>query len=246
MDEAAPSKQAAVITRILAGLTAIFGAYIIISLRPLLKNFPTLDEPGDFLFLFVFPIPVFVFGCYCIFAGYRLWHQISPKNIRRISFSLSIVLFFLFVTLIGYYRPHNSTSPNYRSISQFDAPLLMISAGLFYLLFNKLLLRWLGMPSTIDWAQREKSAKRYFGWFAFFLYTAAINLIQTFLTEKYKTIHSFVEFLLLALGFIIVPIVLAFMIYKLGVAIAMHNKPKDASAQNNDADSAANGAAETS
>jgi CDP-diglyceride synthetase len=214
MNDNAPSKQATIIARTIAVLVAAAGAYFIyIIVSSFLKNSIPLKNATDFIFLFVFPLPIFIaMGIYCIYSGYRLWFKISSENTRRISFVTAIIVFLLLIWAFSYLLKSDK-------LDGLLTPLLMIPAGIFFLFFNRSLARWLNLPTVTDWTRREKSTKRYFGWLAFFLFSSSLGSLNIYLPpEKYT-------FLILPL--FIGTIVLAYAVYKLGVAIALRNKPKE-------------------
>jgi hypothetical protein len=213
------TKRTTIIARILAVLVATAGAYFIyIILASLPKILSSPNNNFTIIFLFVFPLPMLAFGCYCIYSSYRLWFKISLENIRRISFDTAIIISFLFISFLKFMLKSKDTE-------YFLMPLLMIVAGIFYLLFNRLLTGLFNMSAATDWAQREKSAKRYFGWFAFFLWSSAINLLQIYLLPEKSSSSSLAD--LLFLPFFIATIALSYAVYKLGVKIALRNKPKE-------------------
>jgi hypothetical protein len=209
-----------IIARTLAGMIAALGAYLIIGwiIVPFSKNSPTVSGFGDILFFFIFPVPVLAFSFYCIFAAYRLWSKVSPENVRRILFIISVFIFLFLITL---FRRTDKKDVFFI----FSIPLLMIPAGLFYIVSIGLFLRLLALPTEINWTQHEKSARRYFGWFSFFLIISSFELASIFLPLEKTDTTDFKALLVLPVSILI--IVLALVIYKSGVKIALTNKPKE-------------------
>jgi hypothetical protein len=212
------TKRLTIIARTLAAVVAALGAYFVyIIVAAIFKHFLPPSDTFDIFFLFVFPLPFSAFGIYCIYSGYRFWFKISPENTRRIAFVTAIII--LFLLLPAFSSVFQSGKPD-----DFLTPLLLIVAGIFFLLFNRLLINLLNLPTATDWVQREKSAKRYFSWFAFFLWSSSFNLLHTYLPPEKFASDDIKSLLvpLLAIGTTIP----AYAVYKLGVAIALRNKPK--------------------
>jgi hypothetical protein len=213
------AKRAKIIARTLAVLDTALGIYfvciIIFSLANIITSF---DNLYDFIFLFVFPIPFFIFGLYCIYSGCRLWLMISPENVRRVLFVSSIIFFFILVSFF----PKAASSTE---VSAFLTLLFMMPAGIFYILSNRLFLKALRLPAEINWTQREKSARRFFGWFSFFLLSAACRLLMIYIPPEKDTFLHLPTF--------ICTIILSFAVYKLGIKIALWNKPKQAMQRDN-------------
>jgi hypothetical protein len=206
------SKQA--IARTIAALVAAVGAYFICNIAvAIFKHFLPPSNAFDYFFLFVFPLPIFIaIGGYCIYSGYRLWLKISPENTRRISFVSSVIFFFFFLPVFRFLFKSEE-------IAIFLAPLLMIPAGIFFYFFNRLLLSLFNLPTATDWAQREKSVKRFFSWFVFL----SLSMISFLISRVFPEILNSAEFLLC----MVCSVVAAYCVYKFGVKIALRNKPKE-------------------
>jgi|GEM_PF-6307983 len=206
------TKQA--IARTIAALVAAVGAYFIyIIVASFLKNGISLKNAADFIFLFVFPLPIFIaIGGYCIYSGCCLWLKISPENTRRISFVSSVIFFFFFLPVFRFLFKSEE-------IANFLAPLLMIPAGIFFYFFNRLLLSLFNLPTATDWAQREKSVKRFFGWFVFL----SLSMISFLISRVFPEILNSAEFLLC----MVCSVAVAYCVYKFGVKITLRNKPKE-------------------
>ena len=213
------TKRVIIIARTLAASAIVLGVFFIyIIVSAYLRRFPSFESVFEVIFLFIFPMPVLAFGCYCIYCGYHFWFKMSPQNLRRILFVITIIIFLFLLPVFGG-QEKNSI------IFMFSIPLLMIPAGIFYISSIRLFLRLLALPTEINWTQREKSARRYFGWFGFFLIISSFNLLRIFLPPENTDATDFKA--LLVLPIIIAIIVLALMVYKFGVKIAIHNKPKE-------------------
>ena len=207
------TKRTTIIARTLAVLIAVLGMYFICAMvTAIFKHFLPPSDAFDIFFLFVFPLPMLVFGCYCIYSGCCLWFKISSENVRRLSFITSIILLFLLIPIVKF-------SLKSDEIGNFLVPLLMIPAGIFFLFCNSVLLRLFNLPTATDWVQREKSVKRFFGWFAFLLLSIISFLLSRLLPEILNTIETLLCMACSA--------VVAYYVYKVGVAIALRNKPKE-------------------
>jgi len=220
------AKRVTIIARVFAGLAAILGAYLIIDwvVIPFSRNFPPLSGIFDVIFLFVFPLPVLAFGCYCIFAAYRLWLNISPENIRRISLICALAFLVLVCGVI-------ISNLENRILSHLVMPLSMITAGIFFLLFNNIFLRWLRIVHTTNWVKREKSTKTFFTWLALFSWTGLGQLFWELLPKEQT--HSSIPEEPWGSVSMLVALLLAILIYKIGVVIALWNKPKQTHLSNN-------------
>ena len=60
---------------------------------------------------------------------------------------------------------------NKQRLTGLIAPLGIAAGGIVYLICKRFLLKWLELPQAADWQRREKRAKQFFGWLAFFLPT---------------------------------------------------------------------------
>lgn len=171
------------------------------------------QEKGGNIFFFIFLVPGIVLGGYCLFAAYRMWLNISLENARRISFAGSIAAGFMFIGPLIYILPRGTVWQGFTTVAA------MSLAGVFFLMLNKSLIRWLGLPYEMDWVRREKSAKRFFGWLAVFLWSACGQIwIEVWEPRVSNELWSPVV--------IFGSMILAFLFYKICVGIALLKKPK--------------------
>jgi hypothetical protein len=212
------AKRTIIIARILAVLVAVIGIYLIGSIViPLIKNFLPIKSVFEIAFLFIFPIPAIALGCYCIYCSYHLWLKISTENVRRILFILSIIIFFVLITIFHRYID--------KEHAYFLITLLMIPAGLFYLFLIKIFLNIFALPIEINWVQREKTVKRFFGIFAFFFYSSLMDLVMPYMLSEKDYSLPFLEPIVITAIFA-GTIILSIAIYSIGIKIALRNKPK--------------------
>jgi uncharacterized membrane protein len=165
-----------------------------------------------------FVIPAVVFCGYCLFVAYKAWINISVENARRISFVAAILL----ALMIGGGIIQIFEKSVWRQIA---APIAMIIAGLFYLAFNKSLMKWLDLSCQTDWEKHAKSVRRFFWWLAFFLFSASVQVVLELAPKEigYERVPKEPWAIIGFLGSVIV----AVLFYRICVRFALRNKPKE-------------------
>ncbi|MHC4155089.1 MAG: hypothetical protein ACYST6_09230 [Planctomycetota bacterium] len=212
--------------RILAILPAAFGAYILATtLAAYWRFFLKGDIWPNILFFLPFMATMLIFGGYCIFVAYRTWSKVSVENIARVSLVAAIVLTFVVLGLLLGNLRAVMPEANKQKVGSLAGPLVIAAAGILYLICKRFLLKWLELPQTIDWKRREKTAKQFFGWLAFFSFMPIFNLGLEFVPKQteYEPFHE----PLWALPTMVAAIMIAFAIYKVGVKVALRNRPTD-------------------
>jgi undecaprenyl pyrophosphate phosphatase UppP len=211
--------------KILAMLPAAFGVYIIATTLPAcLRFFLKGDIWPDILFFLPLMATMLIFGAYCIFVAYRTFSKVSVENVARLSLVAAIVLTFVVLALFGRLRAAVPEA-NKQRLTGLIAPLGIAAGGIVYLICKRFLLKWLELPQTIDWKRREKRAKQFFGWLAFFSFAPLLDLGLEFV-PKYTEQEGLLE-TLWALATIVAAIIIAFAIYKAGVGVALRNRPTE-------------------
>jgi hypothetical protein len=155
-----------------------------------------------------------IIGGYCIFVAYRTWSKVSIENVARVSLVAASVLTFVVLGLLGSLRA-NMPEASKLKLASLASPLVIAAGGILYLICKRFLLKCLELPQTIDWTRREKTAKQFFGLLAFFsfapLCSVGLELLPKWLFPA-----------------VVAATTIAFVIYKVGVRVALRNKPTDA------------------
>ena len=117
---------------------------------------------------------------------------------------------------------------NHRGLGLWELPwvqliplLAIIVGGAFYWLCSKLLLKWLALPKVVDWARREKAVRTFFSWLAFFLFIALFSVLIHLAPQGQG--HTDASDLPSSFWIVSAPALAAYLVYKLGVCIAMRN-----------------------
>jgi len=226
------SKRVRIFGKIIASALLIFSLYCFWGvLIPVLKNlFKEGFELLDIMFLFIFPIPVSIFAGYCLVVARRLYKGLTKQSLRNVCFISSLIVFVKSLLIAGpILKPENSASNQHMWFESISIIICMIPAGLFYWLTNKYLMRWLGFDTSIDWKRREKAVSNFFGLMAFFIWgsfmSLAISLENAYDIDHLENAYDIVT-PLWSLGVLFLPIILAFIFYRLSLRIAMHGCPK--------------------
>lgn len=218
MDSEAGIRRAKIAAKVIAGLIGALGIYLVAIIIPTVRAGLECENLLSYiLFLFIFPIPIVALGCYCLFVSYSAWSRISVENVRRISLVGSLVLV---LTLGGILHSAFEEGSIWRHATM---ALCMVPAGIFYWLTKKILTKWLGLPATIDWKQREKTAKTFFGLLGLFSYQAFLG----FFIQLEEVLDHSEGLWWWPFTALVVPLVAAVVIYKVGVHVALRNKGKN-------------------
>ncbi len=215
--ENAPLGKKQLLTKALALLisaAALYPLYLI--WPPVISDFEY-ESPREYIFLFIFSIPMTLLAFYFLHSAWILWKGLSPKGIHRLCVCLAWIFAGLLITLVAQLIE--------ASLHDFSTPLIIIAAGLFYLMAKRYLSKWLSVHGQMEYSNRARAAKLYFGFLALFLWQALSTL--TNLLPK----HPDYEYLpkydwlvgLVYLGSIIV----AFLFYQAGVKMFLKKPPEE-------------------
>jgi hypothetical protein len=222
----APSRRAKLFAKIVSVVLLLFASYCFLGVWTALVKGYIENGVGlfDILFLFIFPIPVSIFSGYCVFVAYKIFREVTAKNLRSIWFIVSVLIYITAASIpFVIYKQYNSGKTLVPWFSLIEI-LSMIPAGLFYFFAGRYFTKWLGFDVAIDWEKRRTTAKRFFGLMALFIYSA-LMLYGAKLEEA--GIIDVEAFPPLIFGFLFVPPVIVFIFYKLAMRIAMHGCPKN-------------------
>ena len=103
----------------------------------------------------------------------------------------------------------------------FIFPLGLIVGGGFYCLSNKLLIRWLALPTVLNRSRHEKAVKTFFSWLAFFLFIALSSVLMHLAPQRQA--HTYASKIPSSFWTVLAPALAAYLLYKLGVRIALRN-----------------------
>lgn len=213
------SKRVRIFGKIIASALLIFSLYFFLGVWiPVIKSY---FKEGFDIFLFVFLIPFSIFAGYCLVVARRLYKGLTKESLRNVCFISSLIIYVISASItVSILEPERSTSKwgMWFALSEI---LCMIPAGLFYWLTNKYLMRWLGFDISIDWQRREKAVRNFFGLMAFFIWSFCMLIAHSL--EKASDIDS----PLWILGTLLLPVILAFIFYRLSLRIAMYGFPKN-------------------
>jgi len=210
-------KYIEIVNKIAAVLVGALGLYLIVMfLTPLSRIFSDGEPLSHIFFLICFAILILFIGGYCIFSAYRIWSKISVENVRRMSFVASVFIYFILVWM--FYSVNESELWKHSL-----GPILIVPVGLFYWLSIKYVSKYFGLREPVDWKRREKTVKRYFGLLSFLLFSFLMEVFRH-LEERISGLFEIPWWPFAVLFFSIGP---AILVYRLGVRIALHNKPRD-------------------
>ena len=214
------SKRVRIFGKIIASALLILSLYCFLGVWiPLIKGYFK-EGFESFHIMFLFVIPASIFAGYCLVVARRLYKNLTKKSLRNVCFISSLIIYFISLgTTQSILEPERST-PNWGVWFALSEILCMIPAGLFYWLTNKYLMRWLGFDISIDWQRRERAVRNFFGLMAFFIWSFFMMFAHG-LEETYNIDSS-----LWAFAPLLLPVILAFIFYRLSVRIAMHGYPK--------------------
>lgn len=219
------TKRAKTVGKVAAILVGALGLYIIgVMLQPLWRMLHSDDADWvGMLFMVLFTTLMFAFGGYCLFVAFQAWSNVSAIVMRRLSLIVALV-FCIMLLPIG--KRLGTLSPwlQERTWWQVTTPIVIIAGGIFYWLCSKLLIKWLALPEIIDWSRREKAARHFFWWLAFFLYMASFAVILDLAPKKPPYDVPKEPWGIMALLGSILP---AYLIYKVGVYIFLRKKSVD-------------------
>ncbi len=221
MDSNSTTKRAKNFGKLAATLVGALGLYVIgAMLLSVWRMFHSYDSIGQMLLSFVFAAVPFAIGGYCLFTAYRIWFDISARMIRRLSLIAAVVFSLALFTLVE--------TAGIFGVDLWELPwaqLISLSAvivgGVFYLLCSKLLLRWLGLTKAVDWARREKAVRTFFSWLALFLFIALFSILMHLVPQGQG--HTDAPKLPSSFWIVLVPAIAAYLVYKLGIYIALRN-----------------------
>jgi hypothetical protein len=232
MEDEKKNKHAEIVNKIAAVLICALGLTLIIVIFVSLRGIFSDEEPLSHIF-FLFSVAIALcFSGYCVFVAYRIWSKISVSNVRRMSFVASVFIYFI---LVGIFYSVDECELWKISLG----PILMVPVGLFYWLSIKYISKYLDLQESIDWKRREKTVKRYFGLLSFFLFSCFFHICIN-LEQRTPDLDKAAWRPFAVLFFSVVP---AILVYRLGVRIALRNKPrgieeKDVSSIEKDSNSA--------
>ena len=219
MDSNISSRRARTFAKVAAISIALLGLYIVGSM--LISIYRTsYDSIWQMLFTFVFAGIMFAVGAYCLFTAYRIWLDISVRIIRRVSL-IGAVGFWLVLLSLGLriFQPSFLEMP----WVLFMSPVGLIVGGGFYCLCKKLLISWLGLPREPNSPGREKTIRTFFSWLALFLF-AALSSVLMHLAQQGQGDTDAPNFHLSFWAWaVLAPALAAYLLYKLGVYIALRN-----------------------
>lgn len=210
------SKRMAITSKVVALITCAIGLYSLFNLGILLFRFSKQQKHlSDILFLFIFPVPLFLFSLFCLFLAYNSWQKITSKITREFCFILALISAVTFSSLIFPIDSHKTL---------FIGVFLMLSGGIFYLIYTKLSMKWLNLSQEINWHLREKYGKLYLRITAFTVWIALMQTITDLAPKDPKFTHipkdwwwDIITFLL------ILPI---YLLYKLALRQILIDKPQ--------------------
>ena len=163
-----------------------------------------------------------LFGGYCLFVAYHVWSEISVKTVKRISFVAAFFMFFVIAGIIASIFKCDTLAHSGMWLQIINLFSVLVAAG-FYLLFNKLLMRWLDLHEVVDWNGREKTIRRFFMLVAFLTYGTCMSVIMVLEKEISGGAHDWG--ILWDIVNLILPIIIAFLVYRMCVRVALCKRP---------------------
>ncbi len=216
-------KRNEVVRKIVAGLLGGLGLFFI---GEVIYCFLGLfDEEGFFshiFFLVCVLIPFVLFGGYCLFVAHKVWLDISVRTVKRISFVAAFFMFFVIAGIIASIFKCETLANRTMWLGLINLFSVLVAGG-FYLLFNKLLMRWLDQKEVIDWGRREKTDQRFFFLVAILIWVVCSDVILVL--EKGISEGARDWGILWDIVVLFGPIIIAFWVYKICVRIALRNRP---------------------
>ena len=214
------TNRARVFGKVAAILVAALGLYAIGgSLVGLWGVICAYDSLAGLIFMIIFTGIMIVAGCYCLFLGHRAWSNMSSHIVRRLSL-VAAVLFCLVLVFVAEKLGVFGEGVVFRV--NILVSLLLIMGGLSYLVCSKLLVRWLTLSEVLDRNRREKAVKSFFSVLAFSLFGALSLLILALLPKEQGYAYvpeNHLWFLLGTVG----SSILAYLVYRVGIYIALRN-----------------------
>jgi len=172
-------------TAVTFGLT---GFYIIYALcRALLVPSSTISWTSLF-FLVFFAILALCAAIYFLYCSINLLrHELTSKVMTQCAFALSMLLFILLLSSSYKMTKHLFEQNNdllISSLSSLITVFLLTSAGVFYLAAKRCLLKWFSLQEIIDIKRHQRATKLYFGFLAFFVFSAMTSIVITALPDE--------------------------------------------------------------
>lgn len=200
---------------LLISAAALYPLYLI--WPPVISDFEYESFSQDF-FLFIFPIPMTLLAFYFLHSAWILWKGLSPKGIHRLCVCLAWIFAGLLITLVAQLIE--------ASLHDFSSPLIMIAAGLFYLMAKRYLSKWLSVHGQMEYSNRARAAKLYFGFLALFLWQALSSLLID-LFPRHPDYEYVPKYYWLEVPFFVGSIIVAFLFYQAGVKMFLKKPPEE-------------------
>ena len=200
----------------------MYAIYYIIAMTPRLLDFE-FSNPFEYFFMLFIVIPMFLVLAYFIYVAVKIWQTLSYNNLCKLSGVISLILTLLLFSKIEQLK---SAYFQYdRSIwSNIENPILMIIAGIFYLVFKRQLLQWFAVEEEFDYEKHKSGTKLYFGFLVFFICIAissTADLLPRAPDSQYSAENGSLEALLLWGS---IPV--AYLIYRISIKLFLKKPPQ--------------------
>lgn len=201
-----------------------FGLYIIGVIWWSIIIHHVFDSWFSIFFLLIFPLPMTLLSVYLLYSAIKVWSTMaSYKSVCSLSSATSVIMGMLIFSATARLIPNMYESPD-MAWTQFDLPIIMMLAGLFYVAMKKCLQKWLCIEEEFNYYKHESSVKRYFGFLAFFLWLPLTEMARLLPRDPQRIYSAANEGLEMLIFFGSFPA--AYLFYRIGVKLCLKKRPE--------------------
>jgi len=224
MENLASFSRSETIIRTLSVILAGFGVCVFALPLENFLNTRSLPVRWALLFQILFNAIVLLIGGWLLRSSWLGWHHRSARSVRHFCATLVVAVGLCGgMGIDGEFHPSSATPP----LSEVSRRRITETAALFagtvaYFVISRLLVRGLGLKDERSMSEQVRSVKRWLGFITFFFWTSSVIVLDK-MAKEHGELHILKEpwGLIALLG----PILLAGVIFKLGVRLLRPSQP---------------------